>query len=130
MAPDICSNCGTRGSLIECISKTTWVDYYRCACGQVWSVERPPNEPMVRVVSAPRSSTLRQDRLRRFRDVELETCPRCVGEMWVCDQHPWEPWPHDGCAGPGVPCPICQDPNDRPKRPRGWRSIISTTDDD
>jgi hypothetical protein len=22
---------------------------------------------------------------------------------WVCEQHPWLEWPHDECAGPGMP---------------------------
>lgn len=22
---------------------------------------------------------------------------------WVCEQHPDLPWPHDQCAGPGMP---------------------------
>jgi len=34
----------------------------------------------------------------------------CCGPMhdcedgWVCEQHPERPFPHDDCAGPGVPC--------------------------
>jgi len=28
---------------------------------------------------------------------------------WVYEQHPDLPWPHDDCAGPGMPCdePAC-----------------------
>ena len=22
---------------------------------------------------------------------------------WICEQHPWLPWPHHDCAGPGMP---------------------------
>lgn len=22
---------------------------------------------------------------------------------WICEQHPDKPWPHDDCAGPGMP---------------------------
>ena len=22
---------------------------------------------------------------------------------WMCEQHPGRPWPHDDCAGPGMP---------------------------
>lgn len=32
---------------------------------------------------------------------------RCGGfcvEGWVCEAHPWLGWPHDDCAGPGMPC--------------------------
>lgn len=34
-------------------------------------------------------------------------CPVCsTGEMagWCCEAHPSEPFPHDDCAGPGMPC--------------------------
>jgi hypothetical protein len=27
---------------------------------------------------------------------------------WICGAHPERGWPHDDCAGPGVPCPRCQ----------------------
>jgi hypothetical protein len=23
---------------------------------------------------------------------------------WICEQHADRPWPHDDCAGPGMPC--------------------------
>jgi hypothetical protein len=40
--------------------------------------------------------------------VEFLTC-LCV-EGWVCEQHPEKGWPHDDCAGPGMPCenPACE----------------------
>ena len=25
-------------------------------------------------------------------------------EEWICEQHPHLHWPHDDCAGPGMPC--------------------------
>jgi hypothetical protein len=25
-------------------------------------------------------------------------------EGWICETHPDRPWPHDDCAGPGMPC--------------------------
>jgi hypothetical protein len=28
----------------------------------------------------------------------------CGGEGWLCEQHPERAWPHDDCAGPGMPC--------------------------
>jgi hypothetical protein len=30
-------------------------------------------------------------------------------EGWVCEEYPDQPWPHDGCAGPGTQCanPTC-----------------------
>jgi hypothetical protein len=30
-------------------------------------------------------------------------CPKCV-DGWICEAHPNHPWPHDQCAGPGMPC--------------------------
>jgi hypothetical protein len=29
---------------------------------------------------------------------------------WRCEQHGEQGWPHDDCAGPGVPCsnPVCE----------------------
>ena len=32
-------------------------------------------------------------------------CPVCVNG-WACEEHPEKPWPHDECAGPGVPCRV------------------------
>jgi hypothetical protein len=43
----------------------------------------------------------------------------------VCEAHPWKPFPHDACAGPGDPCPECQT-GAIPKPPDGWNSIAST----
>ncbi len=34
----------------------------------------------------------------------VHSCHRCL-DGWLCEQHPEKPWPHDDCAGPGVPCP-------------------------
>jgi hypothetical protein len=38
----------------------------------------------------------------------MPTCGKCL-DGWICEEHPDKPWPHDGCAGPGVPCdnPFC-----------------------
>jgi hypothetical protein len=55
-------------------------------------------------------------------------CPLCEDERFVCEKHPENPWPHDDCAGPGLQCPVCQDPDARPELPAGWRSIASTED--
>ena len=44
-------------------------------------------------------------------------CPLCEDERFVCEKHPEKPWPHDDCAGPGIPCPACQDPDERPELP-------------
>jgi hypothetical protein len=34
-------------------------------------------------------------------DVE---CLVCQGEGWECEAHPGRPFPHEECAGPGLPC--------------------------
>lgn len=34
----------------------------------------------------------------------MDECCICMGEGWVCEQHPQLPWPHDLCDGPGMPC--------------------------
>jgi hypothetical protein len=28
-------------------------------------------------------------------------CSYCRDAGWTCEQHPWLPWPHDTCPGPG-----------------------------
>jgi hypothetical protein len=35
--------------------------------------------------------------------VQALRCPKCAGGL-ICEAHPNLPWPHDGCAGPGMPC--------------------------
>ena len=34
----------------------------------------------------------------------MADCVACKGERWICEQHPAREWPHDDCAGPGMPC--------------------------
>jgi len=34
-------------------------------------------------------------------------CARCLGERFICEQHPHRPWPHEECTGPEHPCPQC-----------------------
>ena len=45
----------------------------------------------------------------------LQVCP-CADE-WRCAQHVDQPWPHDYCTGPRMPCPRCQPeaPSDAPE---------------
>ena len=31
-------------------------------------------------------------------------CTVCKGELWLCEDHPRDPWPH--CASAGMPC-VC-----------------------
>ena len=35
--------------------------------------------------------------------------PHFCRDGWVCEQHPGRGWPHDDCAGPGMPCPHLSD---------------------
>jgi hypothetical protein len=56
------------------------------------------------------------------------TCPTCGGIGWLCEDHPKQPHPHEGCAGPGVPCPDC-NADEPPRLPEGWTSIARITAD-
>ena len=51
----------------------------------------------------------------------LERVCFCVNG-WVCEAHPECGWPHDQCAGAGVPCPRCHPAGAPPPMPAGWRS--------
>lgn len=47
----------------------------------------------------------------------------CDGTGWICEQHPWLPFGHDDCGGPGIPCSC---------NPRGevvWKRIHGGGDD-
>ena len=37
------------------------------------------------------------------------TCGKC-DNGWICEEHPNQPWPHDDCSGPGVPCDVPRCP--------------------
>ena len=54
-------------------------------------------------------------------------CDRCKGARWICEAHPWKPFPHDACSGPGEACPECVG-NRKPPLPDEWVSIASTSD--
>jgi hypothetical protein len=56
---------------------------------------------------------------------ERPACPRCQDQRWVCEEHPERVWPHEECAGPGVPCPACND-EDPPRMPPGFVSDLAT----
>lgn len=51
----------------------------------------------------------------------MNDCPYCRGTLWVCEDHPDQPWrghkDDTGCAGAGMPCLLCVetvDPNNPP----------------
>ena len=54
-------------------------------------------------------------------------CRRCRDLAWVCEQHPSREWPHEDCAGPGEPCPVCNT-SEPPRKLRGFVSIVSIED--
>ena len=33
-----------------------------------------------------------------------ENSEHVCDQGWVCEQHPNREWPHNACAGPGMPC--------------------------
>jgi hypothetical protein len=55
------------------------------------------------------------------------SCTRCQNELWICEQHPELPWPHDDCHGPGEPCPVCNVSNP-PRSPAGFVSWVRVED--
>ena len=59
----------------------------------------------------------------------VTTCHRCVGQRWVCEAHPDRPWPHEDCAGPGEPCPLC-NAGEPLRDPPGFVSIVRVEDGD
>jgi len=45
------------------------------------------------------------------------TCQICKGERWLCEDHPDQPYEHDGCRGCGIPCKC----NPNQEMPPGFR---------
>jgi hypothetical protein len=54
----------------------------------------------------------------------LPTCPLCLDELWVCEDHPAKPFQHDDCGGIGWAC-VCN-----PGREMRWKKVFATTDAD
>ncbi|MGH9240545.1 MAG: hypothetical protein ACRD3G_21085 [Vicinamibacterales bacterium] len=42
-------------------------------------------------------------------------CGQCANG-WICELHPYQPWPHDDCEGPRT---LCENPN----CPHRWRTV-------
>jgi Cysteine-rich CPCC len=63
------------------------------------------------------SLTAAREKWRR----QLETQTHVCSDGWICEQHPERGWPHDECAGPGMPCLICNRASP-PRLPSGWKS--------
>jgi hypothetical protein len=47
---------------------------------------------------------------------------------WICEEHPDQAWSHDNCAGPSVPCPVCNTQS--PPRLQPGRQTIVKVDDE
>lgn len=48
-----------------------------------------------------------------------QICPTCLGERWVCENHPNKPWNENGCeCGAGAPCLDCNPTTGRDDPPR------------
>jgi hypothetical protein len=66
---------------------------------------------------------LKAENVRSALEAAGWTCARCRGELWICEEHADRPFPHDGCVGPGVPCPSCNT-SDPPRRPKDFVSHV------
>jgi hypothetical protein len=61
----------------------------------------------------------RPNRVERSRSTQADA----QRSSWICEQHPDQGWPHDDCAGPGMPCPRCNT-DEPPRLPEGFRSFV------
>ena len=57
----------------------------------------------------------------------MSICTRCDDCGWVCEEHPGRPWggPHAcGCGAAGMPCSLCDLPEDgeEPRMPDGFQT--------
>ena len=52
------------------------------------------------------------------------------GRLGLRETHSEKGWPHDDCAGPGMPCPRCYPDGTRPPLPPDWESFASVDDDE
>ena len=52
-----------------------------------------------------------------------QPCPSCNGLKWICEKHPWKPWPHGKCVGPGMPCECSI--GEQPKLPAGSKTVFT-----
>src|SRR5687767_7684065 len=97
-------------------------DSYRCPnCDQVHVVE----QPYAQVTTAERIHLYVTCQGQRYFVGQVQaSCPRCADIRWICEAHPDRPWPHNGCAGPGEPCPRCNR-GARPDMGPEWTSVIS-----
>ena len=128
--------CDTCGTVLACEKNSSTVIHVAallcslCA-GEGWICEQHPSKswphndcqsagapcPICQHLNDP--PTLPADWRRLTRPTTSDMSCTCQGERWVCEGHPLKPFPHDGCAGPGLPCPVCNT-EEPPARPPGW----------
>jgi hypothetical protein len=141
--------CDTCGAVVACEKNSTTVIHVGallcslCA-GEGWICEQHPSKswphgdcqsagapcPMCQHLNDPLTPPADWRILTRPTSTGIP-CSLCVGERWICEQHPQKPWPHDdrSCAGPGLPCWVC-NADEPPARPPGWHSIGRVEDDE
>jgi hypothetical protein len=88
-------------------------DHEQYARGYAAGAEQSGAPPGQRILSGPEARNLWPFELELLRQdlrdsVADPTCPHCVGERWMCEEHPERRFGHiiDGkpCPGPGIPC--------------------------
>ena len=65
---------------------------------------------------------------------EIVPCAICEGTGWVCENHPATPWEGPDacdCGGAGMPCRICNIPDDgeRPQLPADFLTDAANDND-
>jgi hypothetical protein len=116
--------CDTCGTVLACEKNSSTVIHVSallcslCA-GEGWICEEHPSKswphndcqslgapcPMCQHLNDP--PTLPADLRLLARPTTSHISCTCQGKRRVCEGHPLKPFPHDDCAGPGMPCPVC-----------------------
>ena len=61
-------------------------------------------------------------------DNDLPLCPNCLGERFVCENHPRLAWPSECDCGAGMPCPVCNLSPGRPQLPDDFEIDVEVFD--
>ena len=94
-------------------------------CGDFFLVTRNANDQRVTVLTLWAPNVVyaevrhKSGGIKLVRGVADAKCGQCAGG-WICGQHPYQPWPHDDCAGPEIPC-------ENPNCPHRWRTASRDT---
>ena len=54
-------------------------------------------------------------------DLQHMNCHTCKGQLWVCESHPVQSWPH--CEGAGMPCTCNPDA----MMPPGFKAVVEVS---